>query len=66
MICVANLVTGFFCVGLALAWRSLDTYLHYLVFINMLSFNRRFVMFLFQTVLENNQVLTYVFKNVKM
>ena len=32
----------------------------------MLSFNRRFLMFFLGTVLENNQLLTDVFKNVKM
>ena len=55
-------MTGFY-VGLALAWKRLSIYLYYLVIINMLSFNRRFVMFLLLTVLESNQVLTDVFKN---
>ena len=32
----------------------------------MLSFNRMFVMFLLQTVVESNQVLTDVFKYVKI
>ena len=45
LICVANLTTGFY-VELALAWKRLSTYLYYLVFINMLFLNRRFVMFL--------------------
>ena len=58
-------MTGFY-VGLVLAWKRLSTYLYYLVFINMSPFNRRFVMFLLRTVLESNQVLTDVFKNVKM
>ena len=57
-------MTGFY-VGLALAWKRLSTYLYYLVFINMSPFNRRFVMFLLRAVLESNQVLTDVFKNVK-
>ena len=56
---------GFY-VGLVLAWKRLSTYLYYLVFINMLPFNRRFLMFLLRTVLEGNQVLTVVFKRVKM
>ena len=58
-------MTGFN-VGLALAWKRLCSYLYYLVFIDMLSFNRRFVMFFLRTVLESNQVLTDVLKNVKM
>ena len=41
-------------------------YLYYLVIINMLPFNRRFLMLFLGTVLENNQLLTDVFKNVKM
>ena len=32
----------------------------------MLSFNRRFVIFLLRTILERNQILTEVSKNVKM
>ena len=36
------------------------------VFINMLSSNCRSVMFLSQTVLERDQVLTNVFENVQM
>ena len=32
----------------------------------MLPFNRRFLMLFLGTVLENNQLLTDVFKNVKM
>ena len=63
--CVTNLMTGF-SVGLALAWNRLSICLYYLVIINMLSFNRRFGMFLLRTALENNQVLTDVLKNVKM
>ena len=63
--CVVNLMTGFY-VGLVLAWKRLNTYLYYLVFINMLPFNRRVVIFLLWTGLESNQVLTDVFKNVKM
>ena len=55
-------MTGFYA-GLALAWKRLSIYLYYLVIINMLSFNRRFVMFLLLTVLESNQVLTDEFKN---
>ena len=65
LICVANRVTGFY-VGLALAWKRLSIYLYYLVITNMLSFNRRFVMFLSRTVLQSNQALTDVFKNVKI
>ena len=59
-------MTDFFYVVLALAWKRLSTYLYFLVFINMLSFNRMFVMFLLQTVVESNQVLTDVFKYVKI
>ena len=55
-------MTGFYA-GLALTWKRLSIYLYYLVIINMLSFNRRFVMFLLLTVLESNQVLTDEFKN---
>ena len=58
-------MTGFY-VGLVLAWKSLSTNLYYLVFIKMLPFNGRFVMFLLWTSLESNQVLTDVFKNVKV
>ena len=65
MICVATLMIGF-SVGLVLAWKRLSTYFYYLVFINMLPFNREFVMFLLWISLGNNQVLTDVFKNVKM
>ena len=57
--------TGFY-VGLVLAWKKLNTYLYYLVFINILPFNREFVMFLLWIGLESNQILTDVFKNVKM
>ena len=32
----------------------------------MLFFNRKLVTFILRTVLESNQVLTYVFKNVKI
>ena len=60
------MMTDFFYVVLALAWKRLSTYLYFLVFINMLSFNRMFVMFLLQTVVESNQVLTDVFKYVKI
>ena len=38
-------MTGFY-VGLVLAWKKLSTYLYYLVFINILTFYREFVMFL--------------------
>ena len=58
-------MTGF-CMGLALAWNRSSIYLYCQVVINMLSSNGRFVMFLQQTILERNQVLTYVFENVKM
>ena len=58
-------MTGFY-VRLALAWKRLSIYLFYLVFIKMLFFDRRFVMFLLRTVLESNQDLTDVFKNVKI
>ena len=52
--------------GLMLAWKRLGIYPYYLVIINMLVFNSSFVASLLQTVLESNQVLAYVFKNVKM
>ena len=65
LIFVANLMTGFY-LGSALAWNWLSTCLYYLVFINVLPFNRTFVMFLLRTALESNQVLTDVFKNVNM
>ena len=65
LICITNRVTGFYIV-LTLAWKRLSIYLYYLVIMNELFFNHRFVMFLSQTVLESNQVLAYVFKNVKM
>ena len=55
-----------FYVGLALAWKMLSIYLYYLVIINMLSFNRRVVMFLLRTALESNQILTDLFKNMKI
>ena len=58
-------MTGFY-VRLALAWKRLSIYLFYLVFIEMLFFDRRFVMFLLRTVLKSNQDLTDVFKNVKI
>ena len=58
-------MTGFY-VGLVLTWKRLNTYLYYLVFINIIPFNRRFLMFLLWTGLESNQVLTDAFKNVKM
>ena len=50
-----NRVTGFY-VGLALAWKRLSTclYFYYLVVINMISFNLRFVMFLLRKVLYKN------------
>ena len=51
---------------LALGWKRLSIYLYYLVIVNMLSFNRRFVIVLLRTILERNQILTEVFKNVKM
>ena len=41
-------------------------YPYYLVIIDVLFFNRSFVIFLLRAVLESNQVLAYVFKNVKM
>ena len=63
--CVANRVTGFY-VGLALAWKRLSIYLYYLVITSMLSFNGKFVIFLSRTVLESNQALIDVFKNMKM
>ena len=65
LICVENWVTGFY-VPLALAWKRLSINLYNLVIINMLSFNHRFVIFLLQTILESNQILTNVFKNVKV
>ena len=63
--CAANRVTSFY-VRLALAREMLSIYLYYLVIINMLSFNRRVVMFLLRTALESNQILTGVFKNMKI
>ena len=51
---------------LALGWKRLSIYLYYLVIVNMLSFNRRFVIVLLRTILERNQILTEVSKNVKM
>ena len=65
LICIANFITSFY-VGLALALKRLSIYLYYLVFIKILCFNHRFVMFLLQTIHKSNQVLTDVFKNVKM
>ena len=59
-------MTNFLCVVLALAWKRLSTYVYFLVLINMLSFNHMFVMFLIQTVVESNQVLTDAFKYVKI
>ena len=51
---------------LAFTWKRLSIYPYYLVIINMLFFNRKLVTFILRTVLESNQVLTYVFKNVKI
>ena len=65
LICAANRVIGFY-IELALAWKRLIIYLYYLVIINILPFNRRFAIFLFRTVLESNQILTNISKNVKM
>ena len=42
LICITNWVTGFY-VGLVLVWKKLSIYLYDLVIINMLPFNRRFV-----------------------
>ena len=55
-----------FLCGVDVGMERLSIYLYYLVFINMLSFNGRFAMFLLRNVLESNQVLTDVFKNVKI
>ena len=54
--CFVNWMVGF-CMRLALAWNRPSIYLYWLVTLNMLSSNRRFVLFLLQTVLERNQVL---------
>ena len=61
----ANQVTGFY-IGLILEWKRLSIYPYYPVIINMLFFNRRFVTFLLRAILESNEVLADVFKNVKM
>ena len=42
LICITNWVAGFY-VGLVLVWKKLSIYLYDLVIINMLPFNRRFV-----------------------
>ena len=65
LIWVINQVTVFY-MRLALGWKRLSIYLYYLVIVNMLSFNRRFVIALLRTILERNQILTEVFKNVNM
>ena len=54
--CFVNWMAGF-CMRLALAWNRPSIYLYWLITLNMLSSNRRFVLFLLQTVLERNQVL---------
>ena len=65
LIWVINRVTGLY-MRLALGWKRLSIYLYYLVIVNMLSSNRRFVIVLLRTILERNQILTEVSKNVKM
>ena len=57
-------MTGFY-VRLVLAWKRLSTYIYYLVFINVLPFIRRFLMFLLWTVLQSNQVLNYLNVNFR-
>ena len=64
-ICVMDQLISSY-VGLRLAWRRLKLYPYYLVIMNMLFFNARFVTFLLRTILENDQVLAYVLKTIKM
>ena len=65
LICVANQQTGC-CMRLTLPCKRISIYPYYLIIVNLLFFNCRFIMFLLRTLLESNQVLAYVFKNIKI